>query len=146
MSSEDKCEYCGKIFLSGQDKCTHCGAPRIKITREEVKETIDEIEVPEEEVPEIDRDVVPYVPSGHDYSESSFAVKVILVPLFALFSLVVMFILIPIFSQMAPSNQSGAFGEMQNTLANFAPVYAIGLAIGIIAMFFSLMSWFSGKT
>ena len=76
----------------------------------------------------------------------------IIVPLFALLALAIMFVVIPI--EQAKNGYSGNFAgmvgagsassglvSMSNTLASFSPIYGIGLAIGLLVMFFGLAAW-----
>jgi hypothetical protein len=69
---------------------------------------------------------------------------IIIVPLFALLALAIQFIVIPIFSSMVGSGSaSSGLVSMSNTLASFSPIYGVGLAIGMLVMFFGLAAWFA---
>jgi len=70
----------------------------------------------------------------------------IIVPLFAVLSLAIMFVVIPIFASMSGVGASGSAGlmSMSSTLASFSPIYGIGLAVGTLVLFFSLAAWFGG--
>jgi len=71
----------------------------------------------------------------------------IIVPLFALLALAIMFVVIPIFATMVGSGSaSSGLVSMSNTIASFSPIYGIGLAIGLLVMFFGLASWFAKAT
>jgi hypothetical protein len=71
----------------------------------------------------------------------------IIVPLFALLALAIILqeaeqtpwvnVVIPIFAGMLTGNASASVGlmSMSNTMASFAPIYGIGLAIGLLVMF-----------
>ena len=74
-------------------------------------------------------------------------IALIIVPLFALISFAVLFVVIPVFASMSAVGTSASAGlmSMSGTLASFSPVYGIGLAIGVLVMFFSLAAWF-GKS
>jgi hypothetical protein len=71
-------------------------------------------------------------------------IGLIIVPLFALIAFAVLFVVIPVFASMSAVGSSASSGlmSMSGTLASFSPVYGIGLAIGILVMFFSLAAWF----
>jgi len=71
----------------------------------------------------------------------------IIVPLFAVLSLAIMFVVIPIFASMSGVGSSGSAGlmSMSGTLASFSPIYGIGLAVGTLVLFFSLASWFGAQ-
>jgi hypothetical protein len=73
-------------------------------------------------------------------------IGLIIVPLFALIAFAVLFVVIPVFASMSAVGTSASSGlmSMTGTLASFSPVYGIGLAIGILVMFFSLAAWFGG--
>jgi len=67
----------------------------------------------------------------------------IVVPLFALLALCIIFLVIPIFQGMGiGASASAGLGSMSNTIANFSPVYGIGLAIGILVLFFGVAAMF----
>lgn len=62
---------------------------------------------------------------------------IIIVPLFALLALCIQFIVIPIFAGMIGSGSaSSGLMSMSDTIASFTPIYGIGLAIGMLVMFF----------
>jgi hypothetical protein len=70
----------------------------------------------------------------------------IIVPLFALLALAIIFVVIPIFAGMVGSGSASVgLVSMSNTMASFAPIYGIGLAIGLLVMFFGLAAWFAGR-
>ena len=70
----------------------------------------------------------------------------IIVPLFALLALAIIFVVIPIFAGMlGTGTASTGLVSMSDTLADFSPIYGIGLAIGILVMFFGLAAWFAGR-
>lgn len=70
----------------------------------------------------------------------------IIVPLFALLALAIMFVVVPIFAGMVGTGSaSSGLVSMSNTLASFSPIYGIGLAIGMLVMFFGLAAWFAGR-
>lgn len=70
----------------------------------------------------------------------------IIVPLFALLALAIMFVVIPIFAGMVGTGSaSSGLVSMSDTLASFSPIYGIGLAIGMLVMFFGLAAWFAGR-
>ena len=49
---------------------------------------------------------------------------------------------IPIFAGMVGSGSASVgLVSMSNTMASFAPIYGIGLAIGLLVMFFGLAAW-----
>jgi len=71
---------------------------------------------------------------------------IIIIPLFALLALAIQFIVIPIFASMAGSGSASVGLEsMGETLASFAPIYGVGLAIGMLVMFFGLAAWFAKR-
>jgi hypothetical protein len=73
-------------------------------------------------------------------------IALLIVPLFALLALAVIFIVIPIFAGMGVgSSASIGLISMSNTIAQFAPVYGIGLAVGMLVLFFGLAAWFARR-
>jgi hypothetical protein len=73
-------------------------------------------------------------------------IALLIVPLFALLALAVTFIVIPIFAGMGVgASASAGLISMSNTIAQFAPVYGIGLAVGMLVLFFGLAAWFARR-
>ena len=71
---------------------------------------------------------------------------IIIVPLFALLALAIQFIVIPIFAGMGVgTSASVGLISMSNTMASFSPIYGVGLAIGMLVMFFGLAAWFAAR-
>jgi hypothetical protein len=78
--------------------------------------------------------------------KNSLLVITLIIPLF----LVIIFIVAPVFIKITDfsvglkdsTNQS--LVEMSETLKSTSPIIGIGLVIGLLVMFFSLASWFSG--
>jgi len=71
---------------------------------------------------------------------------IIIIPLFALLALAIIFITIPIFATMVGTGAaSSGLMSMSDTLADFSPIYGIGLAIGMLVMFFGLAAWFARR-
>jgi len=66
--------------------------------------------------------------------------EIITRPLYAALALLVLFIVIPVFAGISTVGTAASAGlmSMQQTLADFTPVYGIGLAIGMIMMFLAL--------
>ena len=66
--------------------------------------------------------------------------EVITRPLFILLSLLVIFIVIPVFAGISTVGTSASAGliSMSTTLAAFTPIFGIGLAIGLIVLFLAL--------
>ena len=66
--------------------------------------------------------------------------EIITRPLYAALALLVLFIVIPVFAGISTVGTSASAGlvSMSSTLADFTPVYGIGLAIGMIMMFLAL--------
>jgi len=66
--------------------------------------------------------------------------EIITRPLYAALALLVLFIVIPVFAGISTVGTAASAGlmSMSTTLADFTPVYGIGLAIGMIMMFLAL--------
>jgi len=66
--------------------------------------------------------------------------EIITRPLYAALALLVLFIVIPVFAGISTVGTAASAGliSMSSTLADFTPVYGIGLAIGMIMMFLAL--------
>ena len=66
--------------------------------------------------------------------------EIITRPLYAVLALLVLFIVIPVFAGISTVGTAASAGlvSMGSTLADFTPVYGIGLAIGMIMMFLAL--------
>ena len=66
--------------------------------------------------------------------------EIITRPLYAALALLVIFIILPVFAGISTVGSAASAGllSMSATLADFTPVYGIGLAIGMIMMFLAL--------
>ena len=66
--------------------------------------------------------------------------EIITRPLYAALALLVIFIILPVFAGISTVGSAASAGllSMSSTLADFTPVYGIGLAIGMIMMFLAL--------
>lgn len=70
------------------------------------------------------------------------------VPLLAILGFAAIFIVIPMFAKISEAgidgeNPTEGLVEMSEYLADFTPIYGIGLAIGMLVLFFAMATFFS---